>query len=107
MTTAGQRSARAALEAIDDQVLELRGHGRTFAAIARTVGLERADDAVLAFNRALRRRPPDEQDGLRRAEVARLDRWELRIRDDEQLDEATTERKLRAIARLRTRLLAD
>ena len=45
----------------DDTALELRRSGRSFAAIAKKLGLTRASEANDAFNRALRTRPTDEQ----------------------------------------------
>ncbi len=57
----------------DGEVLALREQGRSFASIARALGLEGASPANAAFNRALRRLPPSDQETLRSHEMARLD----------------------------------
>ena len=43
--------------------MALREQGRSFAAIARTLGLKRAADARQAFLRELRSRPDEERQG--------------------------------------------
>ncbi len=51
----------------DAEVLVLRESGRSFASIARSLGFDGASPANAAFNRALRRLPPSEQESLPRA----------------------------------------
>ena len=63
-------------------------------------------DAQAAFNRALRRRPPKEQATIRQAELARLDDMAKRVRDNKELTADAVSRKLKAVDRLRTLLLA-
>lgn len=60
--------------------MELREQGRSFAAIARTLGLKRAADARQAFLRELRARPDEERPSLVERELGRLDKLEARIR---------------------------
>jgi hypothetical protein len=81
--------------------LALREQGRSFAAIARTVGLKRAADARVAFLRELRSRPDEERRGLIERELERLDRLEVRIRarDTEEPDKLET--RLGALAAMR------
>lgn len=90
----------------DERVLELRSKRRSFAAIARIVGYERAGQVPAAFNRALRRRPPQEQEVLRQAESARLDAMAQRVRENKELSAEDAARKLDIVDQLRTRLLA-
>jgi hypothetical protein len=46
---------------IDEQALTLRSQSKGFGKIAEALGLGRPSDANAAFNRALRRRPPEER----------------------------------------------
>ena len=57
----------------DSAVLALREQGRSFAGIARALGLEGPIQANAAFVMALRRLPAAEQEDLRGHELARLD----------------------------------
>jgi hypothetical protein len=84
--------------------LLLREQGRSFAAIARTVGLKRAADAREAFLRELRSRPQDERQGLVERELERLDKLEarVRVRDAEEPDKLQT--RLGALAAMRASL---
>jgi hypothetical protein len=91
----------------DGKALELRGKGRSFATIAKLLGLENADAANLAFNRALRARPAAEQKLLRKQEQVRLDALAERVRTRPNLSEQEVGRRLRTISRLRTELAAD
>jgi hypothetical protein len=91
----------------DDTALELRRSGRSFAAIAKTLGLKRASDANDAFNRALRTRPRDEQVVLRDEESLRLDKLATKVRSRKDLAEEDVNRQLRTITRLREALVAD
>lgn len=91
----------------DDRVLELRIQGRSFATIATTVGLVRPSRANEAFNRALRRKPVSERDGLRREELGRLDALANGVRADTALAPRDKARRLRTIDRLRAMLMED
>jgi hypothetical protein len=90
----------------DGEVVTLREQGRSFAAIARTLGLEGATQANAAFMRALRRLPSAEQESLRIHEMARLDALGERLRQRSDLDEAELARRSRSLDRLRKRLSA-
>jgi hypothetical protein len=90
----------------DGEVLALREQGRSFASIARALGLEGASPANAAFNRALRRLPPSDQETLRSHEMARLDALGERLRRRQDLDEAEMARRGRSLERLRKKLSA-
>jgi hypothetical protein len=90
---------------IDEQALQLRIQGKGFGTIADTLGMERAHEANQAFNRALRRRDPAEQDTIRTQENHRLDRLAEAARANETLTGDDTDRRLRTIERLRARLM--
>jgi hypothetical protein len=91
----------------DEQVLQFRRRGRSFSAIARDLGLARATDASDAFLRAVRTRPPDEEDDLRREEYDRLDRLTAQATSDASLDTAEVAKRLRTIERMRQLMTAD
>jgi len=91
----------------DGKVLELRGKGRSFAAIAKLLGYESANAANVAFNRALRARPAAEQKLLRKQEKLRLDALAERVRARPNLSEREIGRQLRTISRLRSELAAE
>lgn len=84
--------------------MALREQGRSFAAIARTLGFKRAGDARQAFLRELRSRPDEERQGLVAHELDRLDKLEARIRtrDAEEPDKLQT--RLGALAAMRESL---
>ncbi len=84
--------------------MALREKGHSFAAIAGTLGLKRADDARQAFLRELRSRPEEERQGLVERERGRLDTLEARIRarDADEPDKLRT--RLGALAALRESL---
>ena len=84
--------------------MALREQGRSFAAIARTLGLKRAADAREAFLRELRSRPEGERQHLLARELERLDELEARIRarDTDEPDKLQT--RLRALAAMRDSL---
>jgi hypothetical protein len=90
----------------DDKVLALRERGRSFANIARALGFEGAGPANAAFNRALRRLPPADQESLRSHEMARLDALGERLRQRQDLDEPEMARRARTLERLRQKLTA-
>jgi hypothetical protein len=106
MPALGKASA-ADTPARDNKALELRVRGRSFVAIAKTLGYERANHANEAFNRALRRKPAAEQDELRGQELTRLDAMADGVKGDKALEPEDAARRLRTVERLRTMLLAD
>ncbi len=91
----------------DDTALELRRSGRSFAAIAKKLGLTRASDANDAFNRALRTRPTDEQVVLREEESLRLDKLAAKVESRTDLAQEDVKRQLRTVNRLREALVAE
>lgn len=90
---------------IDEQALLLRRRSKGFTGIAEALGLSRANDANEAFNRALRRRPPEEQAAIRSEENARLDRLREAVSADTKRTKDDVAKRLRAIDRLRARLM--
>jgi hypothetical protein len=88
----------------DDQALLLRDGGRSYAGIAQELNLTGALDANAAFNRALRRRSPAEQAGLRSREVVRLDALGERLRNRADVSEDELARQLHALQVLRKTL---
>jgi hypothetical protein len=82
----------------------LRDAGRTYAAIARTVGFKRATDAQAAFLRALRSRQGAERGRLTQRESVRLDELEQRIRSRDADAPEKMERRLGALAKMREML---
>jgi hypothetical protein len=91
----------------DDQVLQLRDEGRSFAGIARELDFAGALEANAAFNRALRRRTPAEQAAVRSREMARLDALGERLRNREDVSEEELARQLRGVKRLRKTLFVE
>jgi hypothetical protein len=91
----------------DDRVLALRRNGRSFAAIAKHLGLAKASDANDAFNRALRTRPTAQQAILREEENLRLDKLLARVQSRTDLSENDVHRQVRTIALLREALAAE
>jgi hypothetical protein len=67
----------------------------------------RPTDANRAFNRALRRRPADEQAAIRAQENRRLDLMVEAVQANQALSEDEAEKRLHSIERLRARLTAD
>ena len=90
----------------DSAVLALREQGRSFASIARALGLEGPTQANAAFVMALRNLPAAEQESLRSHELARLDALGERLRQRNDLDETELARRTRSLDRLRKRLSA-
>jgi hypothetical protein len=82
----------------------LREQGRSFAAIARTIGLKRAADARQAFLRELRGLPDDERQALVVREMGRLDKLEARIRSRDSEEPEKLETRLGALAAMRASL---
>jgi hypothetical protein len=92
---------------IDEQALVLRRQSTGFGKIAQALGLERAHDANEAFNRALRLLAPEEQATVRAEEGRRLDRLATAVSADGTRSKEEVDKRLRAIERLRSRLLTD
>ena len=91
----------------EDRILELRVQGKSFAGIAKTLGLDRPCQANDAFNRALRRQLPARRAALRGQELTRLDALADGIRAHRELGADGLARRLRTVARLRTMLMAN
>jgi hypothetical protein len=98
-------AAKDATTLSENRVLELRQQGRSFAGIAKMLGYDRPRDAWLAFNRALRRHPPQEQADLRRAEMARLQTLTDTVQARKDLTQEEQSRRLASVERMRVRLL--
>jgi hypothetical protein len=92
---------------LDEQALVLRRQSTGFGKIAEALGFSRANDANEAFNRALRRRPPEEQEAIRSEENGRLDRLRDAVKADTERPKEEVDKRLRAIERLRDRLMRD
>ena len=88
----------------DEQALILRDSGKTYAAVASSLGFKRAADAQAAFLRALRQREGDERSRLVQREADRLDTLDTRIRTRDAAVPEKMERRLLALAKLRERL---
>ena len=86
---------------IDAQALQLRESGKSFSAIARTLGMDRATDAHTSFVRALGTKEGDEHKQLVKNEEARLDQLEQRIRERDAADVPKLERRLLGVQKLR------
>lgn len=93
-------------EAVDARALELRGEGKSFAAIARLLDLRTPQAAHDCFMRALRRHEPARQRRLCAEELARLRDLELKVRDNATLSSFDRERQLDVVRSIRARLLA-
>ena len=78
--------------------------GKTFAAVARSVGFKRAREAHGAFLRALRKREGDDRTRLVERESVRLDELESRIRTRDVADVPRMERRLAALTTMRQML---
>jgi len=94
----GPRQPRRSL---DEEVVALRERGKSYSAIASTLGMKRAVDANEAFVRALRSLSEKERSALQQREWARLDQLEARIRSRDALQPAKMERSLVGLAALR------
>lgn len=103
MNVSGNRAAAQVQTRLEEQVLVMRREGRSFGAIAKALGFDRARDAHEAFLRALQRLPRQQQDVVRAEELERLDRLARRLREAGG-DGADVERKLRVVDRLRRAL---
>ena len=83
----------------------MREENRSYAWVARSLGLKRSNDARQAFLRALAKREGAERDGLWQRELERLDELEARIRRRDESKPDTLARRLAALDRLRQELL--
>jgi hypothetical protein len=99
-----ERAPRGRQPNSDEQALTLRDSGRTFAAVASSLGLKRSSDARAAFLRALARRPENERARLSKRELERLDQLEARIRDRDRDAPEKMQRRLGALAVMRDTL---
>lgn len=97
----GGRPRRQASGDIDNQALALRESGKSYSAIARTLGMDRATEAHTSFVRALGTREGDEKRQLVKNEEARLDSLEQRIRERDAADVTKLERRLLGVQKLR------
>lgn len=96
----GPRRRQASGE-IDAQALTLRESGKSYSAIARTLGLDRATEAHRSYVRALGSREGDELQRLVKNEDVRLDQLEERIRERDAADVPKLERRLLGVQKLR------
>ena len=102
----GPTSKRSADEQVlGDRVIALRSEGKSFAAIAKAVGVTRSLDAFTLFVSAVADKSPSEQKRLRAEENGRLDSLEKRTK--RHPDETERARKLASIRKLRQRLAAS
>ena len=85
----------------DAEALTLREEGKSFSAIARTLGLDRATEAHRSFMRALGTHEGDDRRQLIKNEEARLDQLEERIRQRDAADVPKLERRLLGVQKLR------
>ena len=90
---------------VGDRVIALRSEGRSFSAIATTIGVGRSLDAFGVLVDAIARRPPAEQTKLRAEENKRLDVLERRIRQNG--DATERDHKLSSVRKLRQWLAAS
>ena len=86
---------------MDGEALTLRESGKSFSAIARTLGIDRATEAHRSYLRALSTREGDELKQLIKNEDARLDQLEERIRTRDAADVPKLERRLLGVQKLR------
>ena len=91
--------------AVGERVIEWRSEGKSFAAIAKMIGVKRSVDAFGEYVDAINRRPKSARAQLRADESSRLDALEQRTRRRSSGDEL--DRKLASLAKLRARLAAS
>lgn len=84
--------------------MALREEGKSFAAIARTLGLKRASNAREAFLRELRKHSDEDRKGLVEREMERLDKLEERIRSRDGNEPEKLQTRLDALAAMRNSL---
>jgi hypothetical protein len=100
-----ERTPRMRPGAADEEALRLREAGNSYAAVARSLNLKRANDALAATRRALRQRPDDERATLIEHERLRLEQLEARIRGRDKDSPERLERRLAALESLRNGLV--
>jgi hypothetical protein len=98
---AGGSRRRTPSRDIDAQAFSLRESGKSFSAIARTLGFDRATEAHRSYIRALGTHEGDERRQLIKNEDARLDELEQRIRQRDAGDVTKLERRLLGLENLR------
>jgi hypothetical protein len=81
--------------------LALRESGKSFSAIARSLGLDRATEAHRSFVRAIGTHEGADRQGLIEREETRLDELEQRIRTRDASDTEKLERRLLGVKKLR------
>jgi hypothetical protein len=79
----------------------LRESGKSFSAIARSLGLERATEAHRSFVRAIGTHEGTERRQIIEREETRLDELEQRIRTRDASDTEKLERRLLGVKKLR------
>lgn len=84
----------------------MRDSGKTYAAVASSLGFKRSADAQAAVLRALRQSEGEERGRLIERESGRLDGLEARIRSRDAEQPEKLERRLQALAKLREKLAA-
>lgn len=92
-------------EDLGSRVMAMRESGRSYAAIARKLGMERALDAQSTFLRMMRDQPAPQRQATVQRESERLDDLEKRVREDREQDAETAERRLQAVQKMRRALL--
>jgi hypothetical protein len=92
---------------LERRALDLRTAGKTYASIARELGLAKAKDAHEIFSRAVRGRPQKERTRLRAAECERLDALARKAEERADLSPDQRRKRLRSIERLRQTLMMD
>lgn len=97
----GGRSRRPPARETDAQALALRESGKSFSAIARSLGLERATEAHRSFVRAIGTHEGAERRQIIEREETRLDELEQRIRTRDASDTEKLERRLLGVKKLR------
>lgn len=80
----------------------MRESGKSYSAIARLLGMDRATEAHRSFVRALGTHEGDDHRQLVKHEEARLDQLEQRIRERDAADAPKLERRLRGVDKLRS-----
>lgn len=87
-------------------MLGLREEGRSFAAIARTLGLKRATDAHRALLRVVKDQPAGEREAVVSRELLRLDALEARIRTRDAEEPEKLASRMEGVEKMRTLLRA-
>jgi hypothetical protein len=96
-----------ATASVDKQAVELRAEGKSYAIVARTLGLDSARLAHEAFSRGLRQYPAGKRAALRKAEGVRLDALADKTNARADLSSEQRSKRLRSIERLRQTVMMD